>query len=228
MRSELYSDVYKFEWDQRSQLISAVNIPIIGLTALATVLGSTLISFPYDSNLQVIFLFTSGITILTLFSALFFVLRSMLDLTYKKMPDPLKLTSYFKQLEDWHRNANSPEGTAAKEFQDHFNEKLAEAATVNAFINKKRGDCIYFAILLISISIVPCSLAGGLYVYANANQSAMKYHVVLDPTIGAVNHDKSQQQKLQQPEQSKQPQSTATSTGATQATVPSTRERAPH
>jgi hypothetical protein len=219
--------MYKFEWDQRSQLISAVNIPILGLTALATLLGTTLISFPYESELKWPFLGACFITGLILFAALYFVLRSMLDITYKKMPDPSKLRAHYKLLEDWHKNAKSPDGTAERDFQDNFDEKLAEAAAANSKINKKRGDCIYFAIRLISISILPCSLAGGMHVFANATQPEKKYHVVLDGNTGAPKHDQSISAQ-QQSALARGTKPTTASAGASQAAIPSTGGRTAH
>jgi hypothetical protein len=111
MNSELYKELYKFEWDQRTHLISAVNIPIVVLTALGTVAVSMAIGYPYTESVEA-WTFSGFllISVVTLGVGLVFVIVSLLMSAYEKIPSPMRLRTHFEQLCQWHvRNGSSRE-----------------------------------------------------------------------------------------------------------------------
>ena len=50
MATDLYQHFHKFEWDQKAALTSAINIPIVAATGLATAMAAIALGYPYAST----------------------------------------------------------------------------------------------------------------------------------------------------------------------------------
>mgnify|MGYP003450538205 CR=1 FL=1 len=183
MRSEHFADLYKFEWDQRTHLTSLINIPIVGLTALATVTATIAMGFPYsDGSRFAIFQILIVAAATALAASLIMVLLSLLWVDYKKMPSPVALRYHYKALLEWHRQAGRTEIDAARDFQDSFDEHLATAAEANGRRNKFRGNCVFFASAVLALSLIPLGGAAVVYVMASVSQPEKVYTVRVLPS----------------------------------------------
>lgn len=165
MNSELYKDLYKFEWEQRTHLTSSVNIPIVAITALGTVTVTMATGYPYIKSTATyffsVFLLVSAIA-LTL--ALFLVAASLLVAKYQRIPSPMKLRQHFNALCAWHLRNGSSREAAEEEFVDAFNVHLAAAAEENGNRNRLRGNYVFLASVSLSIALLSMAVAGALYV----------------------------------------------------------------
>lgn len=182
MDSDLYKELYRFEWEQRSHLISAVNIPIVAITALATVLATIAMGYPYASSPNAtIFVTCITISIVLLFVALILVLWSLLNVEYKKIPSPILLRQHHKKLTAWYLRHGKTIEDAENDFQDSFNDQLALAAEQNGKRNRLRGNCIFLASVFIGLSLLPSGVAGALYVSASIGAPDKTYNVHIVP-----------------------------------------------
>ncbi len=168
MDSELYKDLYKFEWDQRTHLTSAVNIPIVAITALGTVTVTMAIGYGYTNSVAAWtfsgFLLVSAVA---LAAALVLVITSLLSSEYQKIPSPIRLRNHFEALCAWHLRNGSTREAAQKEFSEAFNLHLARAAEENGKRNRLRGNYVFLASAALSVALIPMSVAGALYVAAH-------------------------------------------------------------
>lgn len=170
MNSELYKDMYKFEWEQRSHLSSAVNIPIVAITALGTVLATIALGYPYESSCKsLLFPIAAALTALLISIAIGFVIFSLINSKYSKLPSPLKLRNYYSELCEWHTKNGSTVEAASKEFQANFDSHLAQVAEANGVRNRIRGNSIFLASVFLSLSLIPLGIAGFYYVTAKIN-----------------------------------------------------------
>ncbi len=163
MRAEYFKDHYEFEWQHRAYLSNAVNLPL----AVGTLLGSAAAvmgqKFPYQNDYWTFaFLGLIVSSVLCMAYAAFCLWRSFVGYKYKRTPTPLVLKSYYDELLQWHQSHKNGEVSADQRFEDYFNERLAQAAEVNADNNKKKSGYLYqcnatlgIAAFLLALSVAP-------------------------------------------------------------------------
>lgn len=167
MKTDLYKEHYQFEWDHRSHLTSAINIPI----AVATVLGGAITvmaqKYPYSSLIEsYAFIATISIATLCIAIAIFFLFYSFHGYEYKRIPTPLKLQSHYNELLEWHNKYSNGKKSADSKFEEYFNLRMGEATEINAHNNKNKSAYLYrchtslaIAVVFIAISSIPFLLA---------------------------------------------------------------------
>lgn len=144
MNSNIYKDRYEFEWNHRSHLSSALNIPI----AVTTVLGGSFViliqSFPFAEDwLTYLFVFFLCASIVGLITAIFFLCRAVLGYCYKCIPTPLRLKKYYDELVAWWERHEGTRENASDDLMAHIDECMAKAVEVNATNNLTKSAFIY-------------------------------------------------------------------------------------
>jgi hypothetical protein len=155
MKRDIYKDHYQFEWDHRSHLTSALNVPI----AVATVIGSALAvmaqSFSYQANLTTyLFVVLIVLSVASIVVAVFFLFRALHGYEYQRTPTPAVLKKYYDDLVQWHESNGSDSLTAENEFDEYFHQKIAEAVENNATNNKRKSGYLYRTNLTLAISLL--------------------------------------------------------------------------
>lgn len=190
MHSDLYREMYKFEWEQKTHLVTSVNIPIFGIVTISTVLATIAIGFPYSASCCATIFNTAAVLAFGLvLLALICVFLSLLFVEYKKMPSPVALRNHYKALLEWHLKNGHTEGDAQKDFSDAFDERITKAAEENGRKNRFRGNCIYLAGVFLCCALAPLAVAGSLYVSASISQSDKihKVQIVAEPKSEVTN-----------------------------------------
>jgi len=138
-RYNLYKEFYKQELSIRSELDSAVNTPIVLMSAIVG-LHVYIFSRPLDSCTRTILTYVAFITAITLLIAIYFLGRSFTNLgrayDYDHIPGIDEYHKYYQQLEEKNQTAN---------FTTTISQKLAEAAGKNFIINKDRRESLAHA-----------------------------------------------------------------------------------
>jgi hypothetical protein len=163
MNGDIYKDHYQFEWDHRSHLTSALNVPI----AVATVIGGALAVMVQGFNYQndsptYFFVGFSALSAISIVVAVFFLFRALHGYQYQRVPTPAVLKNYYDRLVQWHESNNSDKPTAEREFEAYFHQRIAEAVENNATNNKRKSGYLYrtnltlaIAMLFVGLSSVP-------------------------------------------------------------------------
>lgn len=155
MKIDIYKDHYQFEWDHRSHLTSALNIPIAVTTVIGGALTIMIQSFLYHNDLATYFFI--GLNVLTIISivlAVFFVFKSLHGYKYQRIPTPKKLKKHYDDLVKWHVTYGDGMADAKKEFKQSFHEGMAEAVEINAHNNKSKSAYIYRANVALATSLL--------------------------------------------------------------------------
>ncbi|MCP4746836.1 MAG: hypothetical protein GY874_11965 [Desulfobacteraceae bacterium] len=144
MDSKIYKDQYEFEWNHRSHLTSALNIPI----AVATLLGGALVTlfqkFPFAKDIPT-YLFSAFalFSTISLVTAVIFIFRAVRGYKYQRIPTPTNIKKHYNDLKDWWSRNNGSEKDAQKDLNDYINERLSEAVERNSVNNKNKSAYIY-------------------------------------------------------------------------------------
>jgi hypothetical protein len=196
MDPKIYKDHYEFEWNHRSYLTSALNIPI----AVATVLGSAevvlLQKFPFYQDITTyIFVFLWVCSICFLISALIFLFKAIHGYTYQRIPTPSMLKSHYEELKAWWERNGGTEKDAEKDHDDFFYKRMEEAIEKNATNNKnksayiaKSNRSLILALIFLAVSSVPYSIKT-----INKPQKIIK--------VELVNISTNKQQEIQMPDE---------------------------
>lgn len=209
MDPDLYQQIYAFEWDQRSALNSAANIPIVATTVLGGAIATMGLGYPYSSSTESL---SFAMLMLTASVALgwsaYSIVRSLVSSKYKKIPSPMTLREHFANLSAWHlRNAGSIE-KAEEEFKDLLNLRLAEAADANAANNEARAAYIFRATISLALALIVLGAAAVLYVRASIARSEKVHQVRIVAPIPNIQEVIMAAEKPPKPE-SEVPKSTA-------------------
>jgi hypothetical protein len=185
MKYEIYKEHYKFEWDHRSHISTAMNVPI----AVATVLGGAVTvmaqKYPYTfSTTSYMFVIAVAIAVMCIFLSIFFLFKAIHGYNYKRIPTPLKLKSYYDELLDWHEKYGNGKESAEHKFDEYFYLRIGEATEVNAHNNKNKSAYLYrcntslaFAVVFIALSSIP-------FLIDTINGKEKTYSVrILSPTL---------------------------------------------
>lgn len=159
---------YNFEWEHRSHLTSALNIPIAGITIVGAAFAAMVQSFPYKDfqNLKYVFIGFSILSFVSLALVVIFLFRAFLGYTYKRIATPKKFDNYYKRLLEWHKRQNNMQQSADELFEIYFNQRVAEASEVNAANNKRRSLNLNRSNLTIAISLIFLAITSTAYLSA--------------------------------------------------------------
>jgi hypothetical protein len=172
MNSDLYREMYKFEWEQRTHLLSSINIPIAATVTLSTVLATMAFTFPYSkSSYKVEFMWTAILSLACLVTAIVFIFLSVLASEYTKIPPAGALRDHYKKLLQWHRNHGRTGKDARKDFAEAFDDALAVATDENSTTNRFRGGCVYLATVFLCCALIPLAVAGAFHVVTSIQKS---------------------------------------------------------
>lgn len=166
MKSQLYKELYDYELITREKYITASQVPILLLTALAGAIGyavSTVLKF---SSLYMFF----GIALLVLSVALFciascYLYRTVKHYDYERLPHAKTLQAYVvDSLMPWaeeqvgHLKEKdidiSAEELADIELEKYVNTLFADIAETNAELNDARSRCLSKSIQYIWITFI--------------------------------------------------------------------------
>jgi hypothetical protein len=166
MDTQIYKEHYQFEWEHRSYLVAALNIPIGVITILGGGTVAMVQSYAYSSNLwSFAFIGFIGFAIISMGVASLFLFRAFSGYSYQRIPTPLKLDAHYKALLKWHSEVGHRSDEAEKDFDDEYHMRLAEAAEVNAGNNKRRSAFLYNCNTSLAISLCFIVLAAVPFMY---------------------------------------------------------------
>lgn len=166
METDLYRKQYDFELDQRAHLGTTANIPIAAATFLFGGIAALTMNYERDlSTLAMLFVAMLAVALASLSVAIYFIFRSFLGYTYKKLPPMAELRAYHDELLEWHQKANSTEEAANRDFDDYLRDRLVEAADKNGFNNVTRSAYIYRSTLSIAVSVVFICFSSLIFMY---------------------------------------------------------------
>lgn len=182
MDSGLFLKQYDFELEQRNSLASAINIPIVALTALGGALGSMAASYQYANDLFTYFFLAFVILALTsLLISLYQTFKSFAGYVYEKIPSTTKLSAHYEELKKWYEEQGTDEKAieqlATADFQTFLNDSVAKATDVNSQNNITRGNYLHGAITTIAFTFVFLLLSSSLYLYQKATSTEQIHQV---------------------------------------------------
>lgn len=182
MEQEIYQKQYDFELEQRNNIASAANVPIVALTVLGGALSTMIVDFKYSWNLPTYtFTLISALALIAMVVSLVLVFRSFLGYSYQKIPTASALAQHHIALKIWHKgNGESDEDSiklAKIDFDEYLNSRLSEAAENNSTNNLKRGNFLHDATLSVAIALAFLVLATPLYIYQKIASEAIVHQV---------------------------------------------------
>lgn len=207
MKPEIYKEFYKFEWDHRSHLTSALNIPIAGATVVGGGIAVMVKGFPYKESLITnIFGGLSGIAAVFLVIVLFYIFKSFHGYKYNRIATPLKFKAYHDKLLIWHNEYGNGKESADIKFEEYFNQRIAEAAEVNSYNNLKRSAYLYRANASLAFSLFFIFLAAVPYLVAKIDTPKEIYQMqIVNPVTTIIKEQKMPENEEVQNQQSEIP-----------------------
>lgn len=183
MKSEIYKEFYDFEWDHRSHLTSAVNIPIAGATVVGGGIAVMIQGFSYSNNHSTkIFIICAVLAILCFIGVLYFIFKAFHGYTYERISTPLTFKKYYDELLEWHNRYGDGKSSADVRFEYHFNNRLAEAAEVNALNNKNRSAYLYRANAVLALCLLFAVFAAAPYLVTKIDKPEKTYSIkIIEP-----------------------------------------------
>lgn len=184
MLSDTYQKQYDFEHQQRSELTSALNSPVVAVTVMASAIAVALLDFPYsESSGTKAFASVTATTLLSLGISMFFIFRSSWNYEYQKLAPAPKLAEHYRLLIDWHRaqvaDAALAKQYAENDFREYIGTKLSEAAEWNGKNNLRRGNFLHMATTALAIALIFFIPAALLYSYAKATAPDKVHKITL-------------------------------------------------
>ncbi len=178
MNHEIYKDHYQFEWDHRSHITSALNIPI----AVSTVLGGAVTVmakiYPYDqSGITYVFVGALLLAVICIALSVYFLFKALHGYQYQRVPTPLKLKSYYDDLLSWHTKYGNGKVSADEKFGEYFNQRMAEATEINAQNNKNKSAFLYRCNASLAVGIVLIAISSVPYLVSTINEKDKTYSV---------------------------------------------------
>ena len=205
MKKDIYKSFYDFEWEHRSHLTSALNIPIAGITVLGAAFAAMAQSFTYKDflNLKYAFIGFSILSFISLAIVIIFLFRAFLGYTYKRIATPKKFDGYYKRLLEWHNKYANGKQSADDKFEIYFNQRVAEASEVNAGNNKRRSLNLNRANLTLAISLIFLAVTSIVYLSANITAPEKVHNIKI---IKSSSHQQEKGKMLSEQENNDQDQ----------------------
>lgn len=174
MHNDLFQKQYDFELEQRNSIASAINIPIVAITVVASATSIISIDYQYkkENASTYAFVFFETLTLAAIVFAIFYIFRSFWNYEYKKLPNSTSLKKYHAELLNWHIKegciGEDVKINADASFLDYLNEQLADAGDWNGQNNIVRGNYLHLATAAIAIAAATLLPAGLIYIYNKA------------------------------------------------------------
>jgi hypothetical protein len=182
MDRELTRKQYDFEIDQRNALASAINIPIVAITVVASAASAVVLDFSYELSPRT---YAFALCMTTAMAAVVFsvysVFRSFWNYEYQKLSSPKALTAHYNELIAWHKGQGQADEVAVQnakaDYETYVYEHLSEAADWNGQNNLARGNYLHRATAAIAIAVACFVPAALLYAHARATSPEKIYQV---------------------------------------------------
>jgi hypothetical protein len=183
LKQEIYKEHYQFEWDHRSHLAAAINLPIAGITVVGGAVAAMVLGFSFSKGtLTSCFVVLAALTAVSLLASVVFLFRSILGYQYQRIATPRKLKEHYDSLSSWHATYGKGLENVEAEFEANFNERLAEAAEVNAANNIRKSAFLHWANLSVAIALSLATVTCVLYLVDTLNRTAPAYSVkIVEP-----------------------------------------------
>ncbi len=166
MDTQIYKEHYQFEWEHRSYLAAALNIPIGVITILGGATAVMLQGYVYgSSSWSFVFIGLVAASSISIGVASIFLFRAFSGYSYERIPTPLNLNAYYEKLLKWHLDVGHKKEEAEQDFLYNYNIRLGEASEVNANNNKRRSAFLYNCNTSLAISLCFIVLAAVPYLY---------------------------------------------------------------
>lgn len=194
MDSELFRKQYDFELEQRNTIASATNIPIVAITVVASATSAVLLDFQYTrSLLTFVFLAFTSLTLVAIVFSVYYLFRSFWNYEYKKLPSSSALKQYHDELLDWHsvngQSSKEAPASAAEDFLQYINSRLAEASDWNGQNNIVRGNFLHMATAAVAIAVASLIPAGLSYIYNKATAEEKTHKVRITEFINPAHQE---------------------------------------
>lgn len=187
MAHDLYSDQYKFEWEHRAYLQSAINIAIV----IATIVGCGLVSvarvYKFSSSTEslIVSILLAG-SLLSLGVAAYSIFRAMHGFEYARIPTPSKLEGWRQELTDWHAKYGSLIDIE-KDIDQGYLTRLCEAVENNWLNNKRRSAHIFRATRFTGLAALFIVVPAILSVYQDVVSEPVTHNVrILSGELGST------------------------------------------
>lgn len=183
MQLDFLQKQYDFELEQRNSIVSATNIPIVGITVVSSALSVTLIEFQYREDWQTYgFCVFWALSILCVVFSMGSVFASFHNYEYQKLPLSSHLIAFKEALYQWHyENANANEAVAKErtesDFFDYLCKQVSIAADWNGKINIHRSTHLQRATTALGSSLI-CFLVVAAFYANNKLTSEEKIHKI--------------------------------------------------
>ncbi|GLS27222.1 hypothetical protein [Marinibactrum halimedae] len=198
MNREILQNQYDAEMERKVSLSSAVNVPIVALTVIATATSTMILKLPY-SHSAFTYIFISIVAISVAFSgyAVILLFKSLVGHNHAKLPLSRELKEHYEKLISWYREQEEGEESsvqsANQDFEDYFNDCLIEAADINSENNIIRGGYIHEATVNISRALIALFLASPFFLYVKINTEPPVHKIeIINHDQGKIMNDKKQ------------------------------------
>ena len=164
MKSEMYHEQYRFEWERKEQLQSQLNVHIAALVIVGGAIVSMIHNYPYSkAHVTSLFVVFSVCAVASVAFSSFFCFLSFFGHKYGRVGRPSKYQSYFSELKEWYQE-EKPEATEEEiesDYQQFYLMRLDEAIEQNFVVNGKRASHLNTATIWIGVAFlcaVICSI----------------------------------------------------------------------
>jgi len=175
---EFYKNHYFFELNRKDQLSSAVTIP----AGLITLVGGAIIAIfntidkPFNC-LEKAELFLLILATVTIFVAIFFLIKSYFNYGYGYIATSLKIMTYKKELEDFHKDDEGADKIVQDKIEDFVNKEYVKYTDLNTRNNDRKSSFIHKANWALILSIILIVLAGIPHVVKSAINGDQVYKI---------------------------------------------------
>lgn len=164
---EYCKESYHQELSRRSDLRSALNLPIGLAVVLAGALYSLLNNFSWSSCIGILgysFGLASLLSGIALGLVIFCLIRSHVNYEYAYVPTPREILEYREKLLEYYRDANGDLGDVEKEAEHntimYLEKEFARDAHHNALNNNEKSGYLHTASIFLVVSLIFTMLSG--------------------------------------------------------------------
>jgi hypothetical protein len=187
MKLELAKEFYLDEWTRRDQLTGGVTTPITVMTAVAGALALMIKDFSADHpSLTIAFAFATGLAIIFLVAASYFVARSYHGYEYQRVARAAELDTFCKQLHAYQVAIGGSSQDADCDFDAFLADRFVEAADRNAENNDSKAAYLYRGSKAILFALIFAAFASIPWAWSAADRKPESQRVRLDSPVGVV------------------------------------------
>jgi hypothetical protein len=159
-RLDLYKELYFKEVEKKDALNDSLNLPFGLISALLAVWFYYSVNYDYKFNSCIfyIFIICLFISLILLIVAVFFLLKSYINLfrdyRYSILPAVDEIDRYYVQLVEWYKENKGTVQDADNEFEEYLVDIYRDASSNDSHENIRRSENFIFGKVFLYCSIV--------------------------------------------------------------------------